>query len=146
MATMDAEALFVDTCVLIEATDVRRAHHARAQATLRGERALWLSAQVLREYLSVATRPAPVNGLGLPMKLALENVDRFSAALPLIDGERTWATLRRLLADVACAGKQVHDAALAAHAHAHGAGVLTLNTADFRAFARWIPVVDLADM
>ncbi len=143
---MDAEALFVDTCVLIEATDARRAHHVRAQAVLRSDRELWLSPQILREYLSVASRPAAVNGLGLTMKLALDNVDRFTAALPLIDGERSWPVLRRLLAEVACSGKQVHDAQLAAHAHAHDAGVLTLNVADFRAFTRWIVVVDLATL
>lgn len=146
MAAETGAASFVDTCVLIEATDARRAHHARAQAVLRGDRELWLSPQVLREYLSVVSRPAAVNGLGLTMTLALDNVDRFLGALPLIDGERSWPALRRLLAEVACSGKQVHDAALAAHAHVHGAGVLTLNVADFRGFARWIAVVDLATL
>ena len=65
--TTVGDTLFVDTNVLLTATDESRPLHREATRLLTGEviqgLSLAASGQVLREYLVVATRPADVNGL-----------------------------------------------------------------------------------
>jgi predicted nucleic acid-binding protein len=60
MATTDAEPRFVDTNVLVYANQFGSAHHAAATVLLRQTQvagaALWISGQVLREYLAAVTR------------------------------------------------------------------------------------------
>jgi predicted nucleic acid-binding protein len=93
MATTVAEpAVFVDTNVLVYASRSTSAFHGRASARLEAPRAsgavLWISRQILREYLATVTRPqgtAPP----LPMATALVDVDRFSRLFAVAD-EVTW--------------------------------------------------------
>ena len=58
---MVAYPVFIDTNVLIYATRRTASEHAAARtalARLEGEgRSLWISFQILREYLAVVTRP-----------------------------------------------------------------------------------------
>ena len=64
MATMAAEPAFVDTNVLVTSTQRQSSFHARAVAMLepakKDRKELWISRQVLREYL--ATSAALPNG------------------------------------------------------------------------------------
>ena len=136
---------FVDTNVLLAATAAVRPGHVEALAFLEsgfGDRTLFLSGQVIREYLSVATRPATVNGLGLAQKDALANVRQFlDRSHYLREDEAVRDALVGLLAAVPCLGKQVHDANIAATMMAHHVFKLaTLNPADFTRFAAWIEV------
>lgn len=61
MTTGDAEAVFVDTSILVYATVVSAPWHAEAKDALNELRKhgapLWISRQVLREYAAVVTRP-----------------------------------------------------------------------------------------
>ncbi|MBM4366807.1 MAG: type II toxin-antitoxin system VapC family toxin [Deltaproteobacteria bacterium] len=143
--TMRADC-FVDTNVLLAATAVARAGHAAALSFLEAgfaERSLFLSGQVLREYIAVATRPAAANGLGLCAVDAIENARQFldrSNFLP--EDEAVRDALLHLFETTPCAGKQVHDANIAATMVAHGIGVLvTLNPRDFERFASRIRIV-----
>lgn len=71
---------FIDTNVLLTATAPARSGHASALALLESgfaERTLFLSGQVIREYIVVATRPAAVNGLGLAPDHAVGNARQF---------------------------------------------------------------------
>ena len=143
---MAADPTFVDTNVLVYASQRRSAFHARAAACLqeaRGERrALWISRQVLREYLATVTRPqhgqAP-----LQMAEAIADTKRFERDFNLAeDGPEVFAELLRLLARVPVAGKQVHDANLAATMLVHGiTRLLTFNAADFRRFEPLIALI-----
>jgi predicted nucleic acid-binding protein len=64
------ERVMLDTNVLLAATNESRAEHRDALKVLNewaaGHIDLCTSGQVLREYLSVATRSAEQNGLGWP--------------------------------------------------------------------------------
>jgi predicted nucleic acid-binding protein len=51
-----ADGALLDTNILLEATDERRRYHADAVALLESVAPLTLSAQIIREYLAVATR------------------------------------------------------------------------------------------
>lgn len=103
---------------------------------------LWISRQVLREYLAAATRPQP-SGLVLPMSEALSDVRLFRSAFNLLeDGAEVFDHLLRLLAVHPGAGKQVHDANLVAIMLTHGIDQLfTFNVADFRRFGKLIEIV-----
>lgn len=143
---MAADPTFVDTNVLVYASQKRSAFHARAVACLheaRGERrALWISRQVLREYLATVTRPQH-NQAPLSLAEALADIARFERDFNIAeDGPEVFAELLRLLARVPVAGKQVHDANLAATMLAHGMTcLLTFNDADFRRFASEIELL-----
>lgn len=139
---------FVDTNVLLTATATQRAGHVRAVSLLDAgfaDRSLYLSGQVLREYLAVATRPPERNGLGLSAADALGNAAQFverSNVLP--EDESVREALFRLLETVPCLGKQVHDANIAATMVAHGLRrLVTLNPRDFERFRPSIEIEGL---
>jgi predicted nucleic acid-binding protein len=96
-----------------------------------------VSAQVVREYLAVATRPAASNGLGLSLADALGNVRELRSRLRLLPEEKpVLPALLSLLEEVPCVGKRVHDAHLVATALVHRVGtIVTLNGTDFEPFA-----------
>lgn len=144
--TTGADLVLLDTNILIAATDEGRAEHLKAHSVLTdwaaAGTALFTSGQILREYLSVATRPTDANGLGLGRADAVANVMTFQQRLRLIhENDRTLQRLLTLLDDVPCAGKQIHDANVVATALAHGVpAIVTLNTADFARFERHIAI------
>lgn len=88
METKVADRAVLDTNVLLAASDTGRTRHSRARVILdewpvRGT-TLYTSGQILREYLSVATRPAERNGLGLKQTDAVANVRAFTERMHLL--------------------------------------------------------------
>ena len=143
---MAGEPVFVDTNVLVHASRERSPFHAPATACLRHASnegtPLWLSRQILREYLAVVTRPQPSEP-AWPTVAAVADVrsllSRFNVAE---DGPRVTETLLQLLANYPSGGKQIHDANIAATMQAHGIRhLLTFNIADFRRFAGLIELI-----
>lgn len=144
------DRVFVDTNLLLAATDPSRATHQAAQRFFRDWPAagvtLVASGQVAREYLAVATRPRGVNGLGLTPAQALGNLREFGARMHFFDEDgRVRERLFELVARYGVAGKQVHDANIVATMLAEGVRALvTLNAEDFRRFdgevelVRWV--------
>ena len=141
MATVDA--VLIDTNVLLEATDERRRYHADAVALLESGTVLTMSAQVIREYLAVATRPVAVNGLGVTIGDALANVREFRRNVRLLPEERPiLPAFLQLLVRVPCSGKRVHDAHIVATAIAHRVRtIVSLNRDDLSAFSADVDVV-----
>ena len=137
--TVDS-TIFLDTNILLAATDRSRTGHGAARDIFArcgaaGVR-LATSGQVLREYLSVATRPTAVNGLGLSVSDALSNVEVFRPRVVLLsDDEAASKMLARLVERHVVAGKRVHDANIVATILVHGIDVLaTENIGDFESF------------
>ena len=136
---------FVDTNALVHAAADGAPLLDRAQVALAltaAEGPITISRQVLREYLSVMTRPQI---WGKPLTLAQATADtagfmrQFSV---LEDGPSVWDTLIMLGRNHSFAGRQVHDANIVATMLAHGERrILTFNDADFRRFASLIEVV-----
>lgn len=118
--------------MLLEATVERRRRHTEALALLESGTPLVLSAQVVHEYLVVATRPTSANGLGMPMPDALANVREFRQSVRLLPEERPiLPTFLALLERVPCTGSRVHDAHIVATALAHKVGtIVSLNPGD----------------
>jgi predicted nucleic acid-binding protein len=139
-----APRVLLDTCILVAATDARRPESMACTSFIEGRADLCVSSQVLREYAVVATRPTTVNGLGLSLKQALDNIGAICGLVPLLPEDRPLhAVLVELLRAHPVTGKRIHDANLVATAVAHGlAEIATLNTRDFEAFGDAVSLVD----
>ena len=114
-----AEYCFIDTNVLLTASDKDRPNHTAAvhflESGLRGEKRLFTNGQVFREYLVVATRPVENNGVGLSPNDALSNLHTFSASIQLLNESQAVAQkLHKLAADYQLKGKRIHDANIVA--------------------------------
>ena len=145
MTMLVVDGLFLDTNVLVQATQVTAPLHqvtraAVAAAFARG-RELWISRQVLREYLAVLSRPqtytAPLDAATLARR-----VQQFEAQFAVADDDaRVTAQLVALLQRFPTGGRQVHDANIVATMVVYGVPqLLTHNTDDFVRFAGLITV------
>ena len=102
---------------------------------------LWVSRQILREYLATLSRPQPCSRPIAAVTLAAD-VRRFAAQFRIAeDGSVVTDNLLTLIQTFAVGGKQVQDANIVATMQAHGIGrLLTHNSADF---ARFAPVITI---
>jgi len=148
MVTTGADAVFLDTNVLVYSKQQLSAFNAAAVARLeelgRQGSLLWTSRQVMREYLSVMSRPG---GLTAPVPVAdlIRDIGEFTASLHLAeDNAGVTRELLQLLAQVTVGGKQVHDANIVATMLAYRIPrLLTNNVCDFTRFGNRIIVLPL---
>ena len=135
MATMDDNALFVDTNVLVYANIIETPFHEQALAAInaayQANRTIWISRQVIREYLVTMTRPQAFENL--PRATVIEQVRQFAERFELADDTSAVTDqLLQLLANYKLGGKQVHDTNIVATMRAYGIpALLTHNTKDF---------------
>jgi predicted nucleic acid-binding protein len=148
MATTVAKPVFVDTNILIYAKQAFSPFHTAATARLldleRAGHPLWLSSQVLREYLAAMSRPAAISGF-VPMVNLVADVQAFQTQFAIAeDGTAVMKHLLDLLSSIPCTGRQVHDANIVATLLTLGIdNLLTHNGADFKRFAAYVSVIPL---
>ena len=140
--------MFVDTNVLVAARFVTAPAHVAARRCLdrtgNSEEPLHISRQIVREYLVVVTRPQ-IWPESLAIGDALKDATRLISSFTVLeDGPNVMAMLIALCREVPVAGKQIHDANIAATMLAHGERrLLTLNARDFRRYGERIELVKL---
>ncbi len=140
MAPMAGEIFFIDTNVLLTATDDTRKHHLEVKklfkSAIQAGFHLAFCGQVIREYLVVATRPVDVNGFGLRSGDAVHNIKEFHKLLVTYDEKKiTVESLQHLVVKHQLKGKRIHDANIVATMKTHGIKFLiTDNSADFKCF------------
>lgn len=143
-----ADRIFVDTNVLVYATVAAAPVHAAARQALADRRAsgteLWISRQILREYVAVLTRPQTF-ARPISMTDVAADVRSFERQLQVADDTApVTAQLLQLLEEVPTGGKQVHDTNIVATMLVHGiTTLLTGNAADFARFEPRITVEPL---
>jgi predicted nucleic acid-binding protein len=148
MATTAADPVFIDTNVLVFANTATAPLDAEAQAALQSFAAsgaeMWISRQILREYLATLSRPQTFSS-PVPAVTLIADVTRFQSQFLIAeDGPSATANLLGLLGSIAIGGKQVHDANIVATMQTHGLRrLLTHNTADFARFGAIIQVEPL---
>jgi len=148
MTTTGAEPLFLDTNVLIYATDRGSPLQSVAAGALHDARdagvPLVVSPQVLREYLAVALRPAAAGG-GASLDDVQANIATFRGAFQVVaETDAVVGQLVGLLPRLPVGRRRVHDANIVATMLTHGVRqLLTHNTADFAPFADLITIVPL---
>ena len=148
MATMAAEPVFVDTNVLVYAHVAEAPWHQEAQEAIADREAagapLWISRQVLREYLVSLTRPQQ---FPIPPELAtvVAQVQQFQQRFHVAnEGPEVTTRLLALLLEVPTRGRRIHDANIVATMLVYGVRrLLTNNTDDFVRFAAFIDVIPL---
>ena len=140
--------LFVDTNILVYAINTTSKWHKLARAALEDATntgsELVISPQVLREYLTAATRPPP-SGAGVALTSALSDYRQFRSQFTVLhDNSSTLDALDSLLKTTSAIGRQIYDANIVATMQAYGVKhLLTHNVADFARFAGVITVIPL---
>jgi predicted nucleic acid-binding protein len=148
MTTTAVDRVFIDTNILVFAQLALAPHHAAAVARLNelaaGGAEVWISRQVLREYLSAMTKPGVLTGT-IPITSLAADVQKFENYFQVAeDGPPVTVFLIGLICTIQVLGKQIHDANIVATMQAHGIPkLLTHNTADFARYSSIITVVPL---
>jgi predicted nucleic acid-binding protein len=144
MATMDDNPLFIDTNILVYANVIETPFHEQALAAIntahQAGRTIWISRQVIREYLVTLTRPQVFENL--PRATVLEQVDQFIERFQVVDDTATVSKqLVKLMSDFKIGGKQIHDANIVATMLAYDIPcLLTHNVKDFRRFGEVVRI------
>lgn len=149
MVMMENNAIFfLDTNILVYANvEESPFHEVALQAIQRLYDAgseLWISRQVLREYLATLTRPQQFTNVH-PIEVLIEDVRLFQTQFRVAeDNAEVTEQLLRLMEEIPVGGRQVHDANIVATMLVYGIGqLLTHNVADFNRFSELISVVPL---
>lgn len=142
------QACFVDTNVLVFAASSGAPLHRRASEELRKRvesgQELWVSRQVLREYLATLSRPQTF-AKPRPARELASDIRYFLGHFHLAEeGSAVTEKLLELIERVEIGGKQIHDANIVATMLASGIpALLTHNVGDFARFSDVIEVIPL---
>lgn len=148
MTTGADDPIFVDTDALVFATVPETLEHPVASATIQSRlnvgAELWVSRQIIREFLATLTRPQRF-GAPIPVPLLAIQVQFLERRFRVADeGPEVTSRLLRLMQSVAVGGKQVHEANIVATMQVYGVRrLLTANVADFTRFSELIDVIPL---
>jgi predicted nucleic acid-binding protein len=136
---MMAAKAFVDTNVLLRSIIPQMSQHQEAEALIQrfweDDYELWISRQIIREYLVQATHPKSFTP-SLTIEQVTGQIDVIQTLFRIADeiGEMT-IQLLDLLKRFPTRGKQIHDANIVAAMFVHGIDtLLTIDIEDFRRF------------
>ncbi len=145
--TTDAKRVFVDTNILASALLPESPRYFHARGILRrlaeADAEVWISRQVIREYLATMTRYEQKwsNVTRAALIDAVRTLERHyfvAEELPIVAEQ-----LYFLLGQVPTGGKQVHDANIVATMIAYDVRtLLTYNLDDFKRFGGFIEIAD----
>ena len=133
-------SILADTNILLRRTQPDHPSHALAVESvaklLAAGDPVYFTLQNMSEFWNVATRPAPNNGLGFSVALALGEMEKIERLLTLLpDSPAVYGEWKRLVVQHSVLGSKVHDAKLVATMNVHGIRrILTFNTEDFRRY------------
>lgn len=139
---------FVDTNVLLRAMNPGLELHSEAERLIRqlwdDDVELWISRQVIREYMVQVTRPQFLTPT-LTLKQVLAQVDTMLSLFRVADDtSKVTQQLINLISEFPTAGKQIHDANIVAVMLVNGIDNLaTQNTEDMKRFAPKIALIAL---
>ena len=139
MATTEGKSVFVDTNVLVYANNRDSNLCEAARATLenltRSGSSLFISDQILREYLVIMTRPGIIEkpiSLGSATEDAIRMMKEFTLLFP---NQNSLDNLMEPILKHELKGKRIHDAAIVSLMLANGiAEIVTNNIEDFKSF------------
>lgn len=142
------DPVFIDTNVLVYANVASSPLHQIAQETteafFEAGVELWISRQVLREFIVTLTRPQTfINPQ--PIDVIIARVQLFEEQFRVAEeSSQVTARLLDLLQQIPTGGRQVHDANIVATMLIAGVyRLLTHNTIDFERFSEFITMLPL---
>jgi predicted nucleic acid-binding protein len=143
-----ANSVFLDTNILVYANISESSFHQVALHQIQNlydtGMDLWISRQVLREFLMTLTRPQTfINPQ--PISTVIERVRFFQTQFRVAeDTAEVTEKLLTLMSEIPIGGKQVHDANIVATMLVYKIPqLLTHNTSDFARFAHLINIIPL---
>ncbi|MBW4659909.1 MAG: PIN domain-containing protein [Drouetiella hepatica Uher 2000/2452] len=148
MVTSGDRAIFVDTNVLIYANVSSAPYHQLAIERLQNldnsGADLWISRQILREFIAALTRPQTFVNIQ-PPEVIVERIQFFEQRFQIAeDSFQVTARLLNLLQTIPMGGRQIHDANIVATLLTSGIDrLLTHNVKDFDRFSDLITVIPL---
>ncbi len=148
MMTVENSPIFVDTNILVYANLAKSPFHLTAKERLRllSEQGadLWVSRQVLREYLAAMTR-RDILTEAIPVSFLVADVRYFAGYFQVAEEDsQVTERLLELMEKVPTGGRQVHDANIVATMQVYGIRhLLTHNTVDFKRFSDIITVLPI---
>lgn len=136
---MTGDKAFVDTNILLRATVVNIPLHQECETLIKKMWSenidLWISRQVIREYLVQVTHP---HTLAVPLSIdqVMQQISIIQTLFHVADDiYQTTSQLIFLLQNYSIRGKQIHDANIVATMLTYGIDtLLTLNIEDFKRF------------
>jgi predicted nucleic acid-binding protein len=150
MAVNEANgALFIDTNILVYANVQTAPLHEQALTAIKAAnqagRPLWVSRQVLREFVATRTRPQAF-AKPSPIQVVIERVRYLEQHFQVADDSAAvTGQLLELMGNYPIGGKQVHDANIVSTMLVYGIPcLLTHNTKDFERFGDIVTVEGIA--
>ena len=146
--TMDGDPVFLDTNVLVYANVEESPFHEAAFTAIETRYTagivLWISRQVLREFLATLSRPQRFTN-PRPVSTMIERVRFFQGRFQIAeDNPQVTERLLALMEQIPTGGRQVHDANIVATMQAYGIRhLLTHNTDDFKRFSGLITLLPI---
>jgi predicted nucleic acid-binding protein len=148
--TTSGEAIIIDTNILLRANVEEAPLHADCSTAIKylgRSNELWISRQVLREFVATLTRP---QGFAdpRPVTTIIERVRYFQAHFQVADeGPAVTERLLALVEVIPMGGKQVHDANIIAAMQVYAVpNLLTYNVVDFSRFSAYVTILTLQDV
>jgi predicted nucleic acid-binding protein len=141
---------FVDTNILLRAMIPAMTLHQEAEALVQklwaDDVELWISRQIVREYLVQGTHPNTFTP-PLTAEQVIKQVETITSLFHIADDTaEVTAHLLDLLQQFPTSSKQIHDANIVATMLAHGVDRLaTLNIGDMKRFESKITLITLAE-
>ncbi len=141
----------VDTNILLRTIQENHPMHESSVQAVRNllaqGKTLCIVPQNLIEFWVVATRPLEVNGLGLSVADALQELEQMKTFFILLpDTASIFTAWETLISKYKIVGKPSHDARLVAAMTVHKlTHLLTFNTSDFKRFSE-ITAIDARDI
>ena len=138
--------MFIDTNVLVYSRIYESPHHQTARTGLeraiRNGEPMRISRQIIREYLSVVTRPA-TSAAPITLMEALNDVERLPGLFEILeDTPAVTESLVALCRQIPIPGQLIHDANIVATMLTHGERrLLTFNQRDFRRYGGHIDLL-----
>ncbi|MCG6137913.1 MAG: type II toxin-antitoxin system VapC family toxin [Nostoc sp. LLA-1] len=143
-----ANSVFLDTNILVYANVSESSFHQAALQKIQNlydtEIELWVSRQVLREFIVTLTRPQAFTN-PRPITTVIERVRFFQTQFRVAeDSPEVTEKLLSLIEEIPIGGKQMHDANIVATMLVYEIPqLLTHNTGDFTRFSNLITVSPL---
>ncbi len=148
MVTVGDSSVFINTNILIYANVASAPYHQLAIKTLQNldnsGSELWISRQILREFIATLTRPQTFVNTQ-PPEVIIERIQFFEQCFQAAeDGSQVTARLLNLLQTIPMGGRQIHDANIIATMLTSRINqLLTHNVRDFDRFSGLITVIPL---
>ena len=148
---MAASRLFIDTNVIVHYIIDQSVRHSTAQQIILSYQQagyeLWISRQVIREFLATLSRPQgyTTQGKSISATQLIAEARLLQTQYYIAEDNRdVTEQLLSLLASIYVGGKQIHDANIVATRQANGiTHLLTENVSDFIHYSRLITIVPL---